>query len=275
MPPDLGPLIRHSRKALRWKRALRRLSDVLGFPYQPTWANFHGYRIGPPVTEVAVEDFETDFGIQFPADYRALLLQHGCGFAGPYFGISGYSAWNQPSLSDLDDDHAWNPQVPFNPETFSNLSADGALRICNAGCEHYYLLIVSGSHAGEVWRDSTTDGLGVAPLEGSHGKPIRFGEWYEQWLVSDQRVALDSFWHSRDFPGHVYPQVLDELGHAPRSTVAADQLPCPSCSVLLRTRNCRVVVPSLDSKKFLANPKEAALAAAAHGAQVTPKEVLP
>jgi hypothetical protein len=113
----------------------------------------------------------------------------------------------------------------------------GALRICNAGCKHYLLLIVSGPHAGEMWDDVGIDDLGVFPISGLAGQPMSFAVWIGERLDTIPKGDLiERFWSSYDFAGHAIAKVLASAAE-PLTIVAADQLPYPTCVGRLRSLN--------------------------------------
>ncbi|MEM6995500.1 MAG: SMI1/KNR4 family protein [Myxococcota bacterium] len=55
-------------------------ADVFG-------ASAHEFVLAPPLAEHEVAGAEAQWGISFPEDYRAFLLEAGAGGAGPYYGL--------------------------------------------------------------------------------------------------------------------------------------------------------------------------------------------
>ena len=220
--------------------------------------------------------FEEEWQVSLPDDFRALLRFVGNGCGGPYFGISPIEDWSQPyDPSELPADFLKTPYHPDQPRDHG--LTPGALRICNAGCEHYYLLVVSGPFRGQVWHDADVDALGVRALNDSSGQPLLFAEWIGEWLDVTSRGLhfIDSFWGTAEFPGHAVAQVLSSLREG-GGTVAAEQLPCWACFRLLVESNARqrMIVTSLGGER-LENPKRAAMLAAEGRVQAVPRVAFP
>jgi hypothetical protein len=77
---------------------------------------------------------------------------------------------------------AWDEQLEAQ---YWNLSVmQGAIPICHEGCALRDWLVVCGPLAGSVWRDMRADNEGVAPLRNRDGTPMKFLDWYLDWLNS-------------------------------------------------------------------------------------------
>jgi hypothetical protein len=59
---------------------------------------------------------------------------------------------------------------------------NGAIPICHEGCALRIWLVVSGSQAGYLWRDSRADYAGLTPLCLRNGTGATFSSWYNEWL---------------------------------------------------------------------------------------------
>ncbi|WP_370365592.1 SMI1/KNR4 family protein [Catenulispora sp. GP43] len=59
----------------------------------------HGFALADPLTEAEVTEAESQFGVEFPAEYREFLLNVSAGGAGPHYGLAilsrgGDSRWD-------------------------------------------------------------------------------------------------------------------------------------------------------------------------------------
>jgi len=264
--------------AERYRKTLRR--QRLRFLFQGARAfgsGWHEFKPSQPCAADHVAAFEATWGISLPGEFRRLVTDIGNGGPGPYYGLSRLEAWCQPwSLSQVD---ATLLRQNFDPTVSAEQKlCPGALRICNAGCEHYVLLVVSGSHAGEIWHDARVDKMGVFPMLRLNGERMSVVEWLSEWLGALPDGHLESsFWSSSAFDSHAIAQVL-AIGSSPPATIATDQLPCPACARRLRRHrpSPRVVVPTPLSRgedTTLVNPKYAAILAAAGELAVIPREI--
>ena len=124
--------------------------------------------------------FEERIGIRLPSSYKAYLVQVGAGeFTGSK--VSLLEEWCQPySEEELPSTflstpfafrEAWNDRTLIDPALgwrapyYDKLLFRGAMRIVNVGCETYYLLVVSGAEAGNMWCDDRAGTQsGIFPL---------------------------------------------------------------------------------------------------------------
>ncbi|MGW5716269.1 SMI1/KNR4 family protein [Amycolatopsis sp. NPDC003865] len=157
-------------------------------------AGEHEYRLGPPVPEADLEEFETRHGVTLPADYRDFLLTAGEYGAGPYYGLFKLSApedryedeWRPGFLSTpFPHTSAWNraEHHPVDNEIPDELYEDqrwitGSLKLCHFGCGAYFRLVVTGPERGRLWFDDRGSDGGVSPVG------TGFREWYLEWLDS-------------------------------------------------------------------------------------------
>jgi hypothetical protein len=273
-------VIKRYKKILRNRRWQRRVKKFVmqARPLSPG-ASWHEYAANKPLSAAQVASFESRWGIQLPTIYAELLCNIGNGFAGPYFGISPIEEWAQPAIQDEMDDghlsHDFDPEYPN-----QDCPPWGSMRISNAGCEHYYLLVVSGPHRGEIWHDGIVDGLGVRHLKTSDNQTLTFATWIDDWFIAvendDWSNFNDEFWKNEEFPDHAVAQVLRDGA----VELAADQLPCPSCiSLLMAQRPVPRLVVTVASQGHapLSNPKRAAMIAvqANDSSLVTSRQVFP
>jgi hypothetical protein len=132
-------------------------------------AKVHRYRLSAPHTEKELADFEAQYGVTLPADYRAFLMRVGGSGAGPYYGLLplGYHKEALPLLSQsFPHSDEWNQRELSDDEYLSDDLTRGAMRICNTGDGGYELLVVTGAESGMIWAD----------------------DWYNEWL--DRSLAL-------------------------------------------------------------------------------------
>jgi hypothetical protein len=179
-------------------------------------ATDHDYKLNPPLSASVLEAFEGAHGIILPEDYRYFITEIGNGGAGPYYGLfpfgqhgdsfdfisweEGYlvgdvskpfphvRAWNLPTtfwaqIPNSDDDKLWEAWDKIEYEHYWNPSLmNGAIPICNLGCNLRQWLVVNGEHRGFVWNDYRVDRAGISPLETKSGSPVSFADWYMSWL---------------------------------------------------------------------------------------------
>ena len=60
------------------------------------------------------------------------------------------------------------------------------MRICHYGCAIYFLLVVTGNNAGQIWVDDRANDSGIYPaISKLTGKQMTFFEWYDEWLTEN------------------------------------------------------------------------------------------
>jgi len=178
-------------------------------------SNSHGYRLGPPLSERALSDYEARLGVQLPTEYRLFVTRIGHGGAGPHYGLFPLDGQDPEDITDLArlrKPFRWIQG--FNPYDWKDpcgqedvwcdddveegerrqviLSVPGALYICHYGCAIRLFLIVNGQCLGDVWRDSQADDAGIMPECGSDGRHMGFLDWYEKWLDDARSPSNDS-----------------------------------------------------------------------------------
>ena len=187
----------------RVERILEKLARVRGQGLKCFGSESHGFRLHPPLDEADLIEFESRYGIQLPADYRAFLRFAGNGGAGPYYGIYPLEKWNDftiwvddepnddflrlpcPLHPDIPREDDWEDQLPG--DTPCRSPYQGTVSIGTQGCTHCMQLVVSGSFAGRV---VYVDADGSAPYMVRNGD---FLGWYERWL--DELLAgYDTNW---------------------------------------------------------------------------------
>jgi hypothetical protein len=158
-------------------------------------ASTHKYRLNPCLTEPLIMQFEQQYQIALPEDYRRFLTQVGNGGAGPYYGILPLEQsvqLDEPRFLTKPFPHvtAWNLEdsslssEEYENEYFRDEYIQGSLHVCHEGCGYYILLVVVGHERGNLWFDGRASDGGVMPIaNATTGAPrTRFLEWYEAWL---------------------------------------------------------------------------------------------
>jgi hypothetical protein len=160
-------------------------------------ARQHRYRLGSPLPEQAVVEFERRHGVVLPHSYRQLLLLVGDGGAGPGYGLYPldgpdmhdlrYDWWQVPGLLQTPFPHrrGWNHHLDEDSYDYDDPRlAAGALPITTLGCTMDVLLIVTGPSPGEIWIDDRGADGGIQPTCDD------FATWYLNWLGTDPAPAL-------------------------------------------------------------------------------------
>ena len=174
----------------------------------------HKYKFNSCLTEETLQSFENTFDFTLPIDYRNFLTQIGNGGSGPSYGLLPLKDWNielemvDDKFLSIDFPHLdeWNLVQDFKSndedyteseefqkweeEYFSNKHVTGSIRICHYGCAIYYLLIVTGKNAGQIWIDDRANDNGIFPaISKATKRRLTFIEWYDEWLTESLNQA--------------------------------------------------------------------------------------
>src|SRR5262245_7491899 len=121
--------------------------------------------LNPPVKEKAVIEFEQQYRISLPIEYRDFLLRVANGghqSYRPFFRLNdgGEFARILPLLDQpFPHTTGWNE---YNAKDYSdNFHIQGALPFFHEGCGYYYFLVVTGSERGNIWMDARVSDGGV------------------------------------------------------------------------------------------------------------------
>lgn len=151
-------------------------------------ASAHGFELAPTVTEAQIDTVEGKFGIELPAELRAFLLHAGGSGAGPYYGIVPPSRWSDVVMGEARPPDFFSRESPWTPELAADKAASrklvdeleepfvGSITLCDQGCGHFVVLIVSGPARGRVMYVSIERHLPYFPENDG------FLSWYERWL---------------------------------------------------------------------------------------------
>jgi len=146
-------------------------------------AGSHQYRLSAPAGEETLQEFENQYQLQLPEEYRDFLRLVGNGGAGPYFGLYGLAevkkklggsrscrVRQEPIIYPKMSDEDWDRALASEPYA-------GILPIGTQGCTLMTGLVLKGNYKGQV----------VYYDEDFCGKPFFVREkgflaWYERWL---------------------------------------------------------------------------------------------
>lgn len=142
--------------------------------------------LNSPLKEEAVIEFEQQYGISLPDEYREFLLRVANGghqSFRPLFRLNEGGEYTRIlPLLDQPFQHTkdWNE---FNAEEDDNdFYIQGALPFFHEGCGYYYFLVVTGSERGNIWMDARVSDGGVLPVKDTQtGQPITFFQWFKWW----------------------------------------------------------------------------------------------
>ncbi len=154
-------------------------------------AENHQYLLSAPAGEAKIQEFEKQYDIRLPEEYRDFLMLAGNGGAGPYYGLYSLEKLSRllldrdiypvrsepviyPKMSDEDWDKAADPEDLREDEVCPYA---GILPIGTQGCTFMTGLVLAGPYRGQV----------VYYDEDFCGKPFFVREkgflaWYERWL---------------------------------------------------------------------------------------------
>lgn len=147
----------------------------------------HQFRLGKPLTEEAISEFESIYTVRLPEEYRAFLKHVGNGGAGPGFGVEPLSS-AAPNGGESQGERSLAAQFPYTRAVRIDLEAEsrleseyegdfpGCLYLSDLGCGIHGFLVVTGPCRGQVWTDETSNGRGIWPTA------FHFNAWYSEWL---------------------------------------------------------------------------------------------
>lgn len=200
---------------------LRRLRKSV-VPLKVFGSQAHRFRAYPPLSEETVREFEIQYRISLPPEYRGFLIHVGNGGAGPAYGLfklgemdDGFEhkLWNENDgfigvlsqpfphtgpWNDLSEEPVYDESRENDPEWedeycrqvdrweervyWNTANVNGAIPICHLGCALRQWLVVTGSEAGNVWDDKRVERHGLKPLRRPGHQRVTFLQWYRSWL---------------------------------------------------------------------------------------------
>ena len=150
-------------------------------------AGRYDYRFPAPLAIEQVEAFERRYATALPVPYRRFITELGNGGPGPYYGVTPLNS-NSPQLlepfpyaqaTEFDDetpDELWDATIP------------GAIQVGEYGCATYFLLVLKGPNAGEVWWDARWE-TGISPYAGD----VNYATTFDEWWLGTMRRHLELF----------------------------------------------------------------------------------
>lgn len=218
------------------------------------------------VTESEVAEFENDYGIRLPEEFREFLFEIGYG-AGPNYGIYSFEKIRK-ELCDISEifskETKLNQHFKFSNKDTKNYielksngvqgyyykilsGLEGWMPVCHHGCTYYSILIISGEQSGKVW-DMCEDGYQILPA--GVIKDFSFYDWYENWL--DEQLSMefqdDDIYRLLDSnPEKIKRIIGPKLETVPLKKI----LKCKNLESLSLTFNSLVTLPRVNKKTWL------------------------
>jgi hypothetical protein len=137
---------------LDWEPVRFRLQALKSSKARTFGARAHKFELAPVLRESEVAEAEAQWGIRFPADYRAFLMQAGAGGAGPYYGLfplakvegkwrwegdggdmssAPEKPWRHSKRWNLEGHALWDSEPDEEDERFDSESFDDAYELWN------------------------------------------------------------------------------------------------------------------------------------------------
>ena len=179
-------------------------------PPQAFGVEAHGFKLGAPLPEAVVAEFEERHEVTLPPAYRLFVTELGDGGAGPGYHLSQLSAacytGCAPGHLAQPSPYLLGPRYPKDweqrheePPGPDRMFLPGTLEIADHGCTLATQLVVTGPARGRLFNLDCGGSLGPYVVEDAD-----FLAWYERWL--DEVVAgYDVGWFGERLP-------LDEPG---------------------------------------------------------------
>jgi hypothetical protein len=135
-----------------------------------------GYRFNDRLSIATVRAFETQHGVELPADYREFVTEVGDGGAGPHYGVESLAEASE--YSTLSKPFPWTSETKLTDEDLEVWEANpGVLILAERGCAYTDFMVVNGDAPYRIWSDFiAADG----PLTPSHES---FTTWYVAWAT--------------------------------------------------------------------------------------------
>ncbi|WP_298508988.1 SMI1/KNR4 family protein [uncultured Kordia sp.] len=182
-------------------------------------ASSHNYVLNKPLSQDRVKEFENEYNILFPNEYKVFLTEIGNGglkedssAAGPFYGIFPLENLSQmievpkhylqsiPFLSTETTFEEWDKMYATFRDTFSDEEYEngvgkmyaGVLNIGARGCSGYIGIMLHGKDKGRIIH--TYDEMEYPP---GFVDEINFLDWYESWLdaiISGEKIMESSLY---------------------------------------------------------------------------------
>jgi hypothetical protein len=162
-------------------------------PPQAFGVKSHGFKLGAPLPEAVVAEFEERHEVALPPEYRLFVTEVGDGGAGPGHSLSRVNAsCDTPSCPrHLAQPSPYLPGPRYfgdweqryeDPPGPDQMFLRGTLEVAGHGCSLYTRLVVTGPARGRLFNLDCGGSLGPYVVEDPD-----FLAWYERWL--DEAVA--------------------------------------------------------------------------------------
>jgi len=165
----------------------------------------HLFKLNEPLSQEAMQAWETEYKLSLPADYREFLTTIANGGVGPFYGLYALQAGideaqNYATSNNETIENAFTQDFPISKKqadefiqyynqcledgeddeieyfkSFDTLT--GVIFLAEYGCGWSYFLVVKGDLAGTVW----FQGDYLSPCI-DKDRIFNFAEWYENWL---------------------------------------------------------------------------------------------
>lgn len=194
-------------QSLRIKEKLKRLKKI-DKSFDAFGASIHKYELNTVLKEEKLFDFESEYKITLPKEFRAFLKYVGNGGAGPFYGLERIENAIWSDLDRKGKSKLVNPSLPFphtepqminfelyefagefdenkfEEEWYNPKHTQGILRLSNYGCGVFIDLVVNGEEYGNMWTSDVVNDAGIFPSGMLENEPerINFLDWYELWL---------------------------------------------------------------------------------------------
>lgn len=165
----------------------------------------HGFKLGAPLPEAVVAEFEERHEVTLPPAYRLFVTELGDGGAGPGYGLSRLSAscpiGCRPGHLARSSPYQPGPRYLYDwaeryedPPGADQMFLAGTLKVVDHGCTLATQLVVTGQARGRLFNVDGGASLGPYVVEDAD-----FLAWYERWL--DEAVAgYDVGWFGERLP---------------------------------------------------------------------------
>jgi hypothetical protein len=186
-------------------------ASAMSIPPEAFGVKSHRFKLGAPLPEAVVAEFEERHEVALPPAYRLFVTELSDGGAGPGYRLlrlsascdedcqPGHLTRPSPYLPGPRYPGDWKQRYEEPPGRPGRVFLPGTLDIAYHGCTLYTQLVVTGPARGRLFNLDYGGSLGPYVVEDAD-----FLAWYERWL--DEVVAgFDTGWFGERLP-------LDEAG---------------------------------------------------------------
>lgn len=157
------------------------------------------YRFLKVVTKDEIENFEKQFSIEIPEDFKWFLLNIANGVISNH--VANDNLFERIDFSNYYfEEDIYNPSLPFKLtkdfdfktdeiEDFSN----GTIHLVGHGCGCYSFLVVNGEEYGNVWVDNYASNSDVTPEKNIAKSRLFFFEWLNKEI--EEKISQQNEFH--------------------------------------------------------------------------------